>query len=170
MLAEVNNLREIARRCLSREPLDDSLSHWLGDSLRRFLDHRCHSVDEALGLHFARGGIPWWREEAIRMRDAALRELARRFGGGLSVSAQARQIHLLSVRYAAASWRFDCERGVMPNFYPGTPKELLWQAFASGAPMPVCERRLRDILGHRDPGQGGHAQRVRTVDPASADR
>jgi hypothetical protein len=148
MLAEVNNLREIARRCLSGEPLDDGLSLWLGDSLRRFLDHRCHSVDEALGLHFSRGGIPWWREEAIRMRDAALRELALRFCGDLSVSAQARQVQLLSVRYGAAAWRFDRDHHSMPDFYAGTAKELLWRAFASGAPMPLCERRLREILAH----------------------
>jgi hypothetical protein len=144
-VVQVDNLREIARRCLTGDPLSEDLSRWLGESLQKYLDHTCHSIDEALGLHFTRGGIPWWREEAIRRRNAALRELAFRHYGGLSVSAQARQIHLLLVRYAAC-WASDDRARVVPPCYINTRKELLWRAFASGAPMPVCERRLRHIL------------------------
>jgi hypothetical protein len=34
----------------------------------------------------------------------------------------------------------------MPPAYAGTPKEFLWQAFQSGAPMPLGERQLRNIV------------------------
>ena len=33
MLPEIENLREIARRCQAGEPLDDDQSRWLGASL-----------------------------------------------------------------------------------------------------------------------------------------
>jgi hypothetical protein len=35
----------------------------------------------------------------------------------------------------------------MPDHYNGTVNEWLYQAFAAGAPMPICERQLRVILG-----------------------
>ncbi len=89
MLVTIENLREISRRCLAGEPLDDELSQWLGDSLKSFLDHQHSSVDDALGLRFPKGGVPWWREEAIRQRDSSLRTLAENFLGGMSVSAKA---------------------------------------------------------------------------------
>lgn len=146
MLNEITYLREIARRCLAGEPLDDSLSRWLGRSLDGFLSQRYRTVDEALGLRGERGGMPWWREEANRVRDAALRELAARLSPDLSVSGQARLVHDLSCRYASSAWCRDRARETMPMHYAGTPKELLWRAFKSGATMPVCERHLRNIL------------------------
>ena len=79
MFATIENLREISRRCAAGQPLSEDLSRWLGTSLESFLDHRCRSVDDALGLRFPQGGVPWWREEAIRERDIALRGLAARF-------------------------------------------------------------------------------------------
>lgn len=72
MLASIEKLREISHRCLNDQPLDAELSNWLGNSLQEFLEHSCRTIDEAFGLRFARGGVPWWREEAIRLRDAAL--------------------------------------------------------------------------------------------------
>jgi hypothetical protein len=35
----------------------------------------------------------------------------------------------------------------MPEHYAGTPKELLWRAFSSGATMPIGERQIRNIVG-----------------------
>jgi hypothetical protein len=95
--------------------------------------------------------VPWWLEEAIRRRDAALRELATGHFADLSVAARARQIHSISVRYGAAAWRHDRGRDARPERYRGTPAEFLWRAFKSGAPMPVCERQLRNILARREP-------------------
>jgi hypothetical protein len=146
MLPNIRNLREISRRCQTGQPLDADLAIWLGASLDKFLEQRCHSVDEALGLRFAQGGVPWWRVEAIRLRDEALRALAVRIAPEESTAAKAKSIYRLALRYAASAWRFDRERDAMPEAYQGTPNELLWRAFKSGAAMPLGERQLRTVL------------------------
>ena len=147
MLLVIDDLREIARCCQEGEPMDERLTLWLGVALERFLTQDTRSLEEALGLQAPQGGVPWHLEEALRHRDAALRQLATRFCEGMSVSAQARQIHTWSVRYAATAWRFERTREEMPAHYEGTYKAPLWQAFKTGARMPICERRLRNILG-----------------------
>jgi hypothetical protein len=146
MLPNIKNLREISRRCQTGQPLDPDLAVWLGSSLEKFLEQRCHTVDEALGLRFAQGGVPWWREEAIRLRDEALRALAQRVAPGGSTAAKAKGVYRLALRYAASAWRFDREREAMPATYFGTPNEMLWRAFKSGAAMPLGERQLRTVL------------------------
>src|SRR5690242_20630635 len=146
MLTTIDNLREIARCCQAGEVLDQDLSHWLEASLERFLRRQCQSIEEAMGLRAARGGVPWWLEEAMRQRDAALRDLAGRFFATLSASAQARQIHVLSLRYGASAWNLDRKVSEMPQRYLAKPSEWLWRAFKSGAPMPICERQLRNVL------------------------
>ena len=143
----IDNLREVARRCRAGEQLPAELAAWLGRSLEDFLFHRRRSLDDALGLRWPRGGVAWWMEEAIRARDAALRELARRFYPLQSVSAQARDVYNRSIRYAASAWLRDRNRGEMPAQYRGSPHEWLWHAFVSGAAMPVGECQLRQILG-----------------------
>ncbi len=35
----------------------------------------------------------------------------------------------------------------MPAHYRGTCREYIWKALKSGAPMPLGERQLRNILG-----------------------
>lgn len=146
MMAEIENLRSISRRCLANQQLDVNQSRWLGASLADFLNHRVGSLDEALGLRYGRGGVPWWREEAIRKRNAALNELARRHYSDQSKCAKCRNIHRLTVRYAATAWRFDRTKDGMPATYKGTPKELVFKAFAAGAALPISERQLRKIL------------------------
>lgn len=146
MLRTIQNLREIAQSCRLGAPLDGKLAVWLGDSLEQFLAHRAASIDEALGLRAPRGGIPWWREEAMRRRDSLLREFAAAWYSGCSVCAAARQIRVLSLRYAASAWRFDQADDAMPEHYRSTPKEWIWRIFKSGAPMPIGERHLRTIL------------------------
>lgn len=143
----IKNLRQIVERCHQGQPLDEELSEWLVSSISLFLNHTCKTVDEALGLKSPQGGVPWWREEAIRRRDDSLRKLAHRFYEGFAPSGRAKEIRTLADRYAATSWRFDRERSDMPANYLDTPKELLWQAFKSGATMPIGERQLRNILG-----------------------
>lgn len=155
MPTNIDKLRTACRRCL--DDSDDQL-RWLGRSLQEFLAHRCRSVDEALGLQAGRGGIPWWREEANRKRDAALRQLAARHLAGLSITAQARQLHVLTVRYAGSTWRFDRTRPAMPTSYTGSVHECLWLAFSSGAPMPIGQRQLRNILP--PVGSSGRKDRV----------
>jgi hypothetical protein len=147
MLATIDNLRDISRRALAAQPLSNEQLHWLGRSFADFLAHRVHSLDEAVGLKFARGGVPWWLEEALRKRDAALRELAARFHAGQSVSTQAKHILSTARRYAASAWPRDRELGAMPAHYAGREHEWLYRAFAAGAPMPIGERQLRHVLG-----------------------
>ena len=92
MLVEINNLREVARRCIAGEPMDDELSRWFGTSLQDFLERRFDTIEDALGLRAPQGGVPWWMEIAIRTRDAALRELADSFHAERSVSGRAQEI------------------------------------------------------------------------------
>ncbi len=147
MLQEINNLREIARRCAAGETLDDQLSRWLASGLEKYLTHCCAHLDDAFGLKSDQGGVPWWMEDAIRVRNAALCDLAEILRPASSISALVREIHKLMVRYEASAWRHDRSLDVAPPSYAGTPKEQLWHAFKSGAPMPLGERQLRNIIG-----------------------
>ncbi len=147
MPASIDNMRTVAKLCRTREPLPEPLAFWLATSLQSYLDCRSESLNDAFGLRNARGGVPCRMEASMRERDRTLRALAQRHFADLSVSAQATQIRLLSVRYEASSWRFDRMQECMPNAYEGTAHESLWRAFKSGAAMPLGTRQLRTILG-----------------------
>ena len=142
----INNIRVLAELCRNREPLPDAVASWLSSSLQSFLDQRSASLNDAFGVRNARGGIPWRVEASIRIRDGALRALAVAYLGDLSKSAKADRLHRLSVRYATSRWRFDRDHQEMPTTYCGTPQAFLWQAFKSGATMPLGVRQLRTIL------------------------
>ncbi len=146
MLEQIGNMREVSRRCTAGEPLSKDLAGWLAHAFDDFLTQRSRSLHDAFDLNFPKGGVPWWQEEAMRKRDAALRELAQRYHTELSISAKSRQISTSCDRYAASAWRFDSNRQDMPMAYLETPKELIWHAFKSGAAMPLGERQLRNIL------------------------
>jgi hypothetical protein len=146
MLQEIHKLREISQKCLASEPVEDEYLVWLGSAFQRYLNQECTSLEEALGLRFAKGGVPWWLEEAIRVRDAALRALADQVYADHCLTAKAREVRKLASRYAASAWRFDRCRDAMPTAYMGTPKQHLWVAFSSGAAMPLSERQLRNVL------------------------
>jgi hypothetical protein len=147
MTFAIDRLRAVSDLCRRREPLDDELAVWLGSCLRQFLERGVESFEEAFGLPACRGGMPWWKEERVRRRDAALVVLAQRLPADLSVGARAREIHMRAVRYAASAWRHDRRTDEMPAGYAGTARECLWRAFQSGAPMPLGERQLRNIIG-----------------------
>ncbi len=146
IFASIDNLREIMSQCFDGKPLDGDLADWLGEAIDGYLTRQFRTLEEALGLIFPRGGIPWWREEATRKRDAALRYLAETFLDELTLGGQAQKIWTEARRYAASAWRFDGDNDEMPVRYAGTPRECLWQAFKSGAQMPIGERQLRNIL------------------------
>ncbi len=148
IFASIDDLREIMGRCFDGKPLDGHLANWLGEAIDGYLTRQFRTLEEGLGLIFPRGGIPWWREEAIRKRNAALRYLAETFLDELALGMQAQEIWTTARRYAASAWRFDQDNDEMPARYAGTPKECLWQAFKSSAPMPISERQLRNILAH----------------------
>ena len=146
MLAEFSYLREVATKCRSGVALDPKLAFWLGSCLENYLNFRARDMDDAFRLRNGRGGVPWWMEEALYKRDAALRKLSAIHFAGLAPTACARRIRESAERYAASSWRFDQKRSEMPDAYERTPKQYLWEAFKSGAPMPIGERQLRAIL------------------------
>lgn len=142
-----DRLEEIARCCQAGEPLDPRHSYWLAEGIESYLGKAAASLEEALGLRYGRGGVPWWREKAIRERDAALRDLADEFYADLGICARSRKIATLALRYGASAWRHDRNAGDMPESYAGTPREHLWRAFRSGATMPLSERQVRNIVG-----------------------
>ena len=146
MATTVETLREISTQCRQGRPMAETDAVWLAAALERFLSRQCGTLEDAFGLHYPRGGVPWWSEEAIRIRDRAIRELAERFLDGRSVNTRAREIRTLALRYGASAWRFDAAHAEMPAGYTGTPKEYLFRAFRSGARMPLSERQLRNIL------------------------
>jgi hypothetical protein len=146
MLTTIENLREIARLCRGGEPLNEDLARWLSTALELFLRREVPTIECAMGLRAPRGGVPWWLEEAMRRRDAALRDLAQTLCPDLAPSAQARRIFTLALRYAASAWRHDQLHESMPAHYQGKPHAPLWRAFKAGAPMPICERQLRKLL------------------------
>ena len=142
-----DRLEEIARCCQTGEPLDPRHSFWLAEGIESYLCKTATSLEEALGLRNGRGGVPWWREKAIRERDAALRELAEEFFADLSICARSREIATLALRYGASAWRHDRDGRDMSETYAGSPREYLWRAFRSGATMPLSERQVRNIVG-----------------------
>lgn len=148
MLTAIERLRQVSDLCQEGKPMDEQLAAWFGSRLQDFLERRSESFEEAFGLPNCRGGIPWWKEERMRRRDEALRALAFGLSGDdRSIAALVRDIHLMSRRYAASAWLIDQNRDEMPTAYSGTPRQHLWEAFRSGAPMPLGERQLRNILG-----------------------
>lgn len=146
ILSTICLLNEIAQQCLTGQPIEPGSARWLGGLLDDLLAHRVDSFEDAIGLAQDRGGVPWWLELAIRKRDSALRELAARFFGSATLQVQARRVHMMAIRYAGTSWQADKSLHAVPQRYIGTPNEWLWQAFHSGARMPIGERQLRSIL------------------------
>lgn len=128
------------------QPLPEDLRAWAAGSITRFLEHDCDTLNEAFGICQGHGGIPWWRERAIRTRDEAIRELAARHLSCDKPSAMAREVQKLTERYAGTAWPRDRQRDEMPAKYHGTPKQYLWIAFKSGAKMPLSDRHLRNLL------------------------
>jgi len=146
MLENIESLHAIHTRCAGDLPLTPDLRSWLATSLGRYLGHDCDNLNEAFGVTQGHGGVPWWRERALRERDAALRALSHRHYGDISVYGSAKAIAAISARYQSTCWSRDRLLDGMPEHYRGTRKEYLWWAFRSEAKMPVSERRLRTLL------------------------
>lgn len=146
MHESIERLKHIQQRCLSGQPLGWEEAAWLGGSLQRFLNREVESLEDAFEVRFPQGGLPWWREEANRLRDRALRELAEQYFRGRSIYAKAKAIDALARRYASTAWSRDRERTQMPPTYEGTARACLWKAFRSGAVMPLGRRQLQNIL------------------------
>ena len=163
MLHAIAALDAVRECCQTEQPLPPELGDWLAGSIEKFLTKECDDLNESFGIVQAHGGVPWWLERGIRQRDEALRELARLYFPGLTVSAQAAHIRRLAQRYEGTAWPRDARSGDMPRRYSGTPQAYLWEAFKSGARMPVSERHLRTLLQPTgtDPGPSRAATSAR---------
>lgn len=146
MLDSIRNLRQLAERLAAGELPDPRLCDWASQSLRAFVDHRVTSLEDAFGLRAGKGGMPWWKDEAVRLRNAAIRALAERLAPEASAACQAKAVRRALGIYCAGRWRFDRERAIMPPQYAGTSDEWLWRICRSGAPASLGERQLRSIL------------------------
>lgn len=146
MNSPIHSLKQVRDHCAVGQHLPSDLRVWLAHSLERYLSRDCASLNQAFGLSQGHGGIPWWRERAIRERDRALRALSERHLSAIPPRERARAIVRLSERYASTCWPRDRRHQALPEHYRGTPKEFLWRAFRSGAKMPLGERRLRTLL------------------------
>src|SRR6185369_12912336 len=71
MPTTIDRLRDVSSFCRRGAALPPDLAGWLAAGIERFLGREARDLDGALGLIQAQGGIPWWREDAIRRRDAA---------------------------------------------------------------------------------------------------
>lgn len=149
MTTAIRKLREIELCCRAAAPLPPPLAQWLAASLGKFLNRQCRSIEAAFDLAMTPGGVPWWLEEAMRTRDAALRALAQAACPTLPITAKARRVAQLLARYDSGAWAHDRQRAAMPAEYVGTLQEPIWRAFKSGAAMPLGERQLRTILDDR---------------------
>jgi hypothetical protein len=137
------------RRCGASTTTTGETMDWFDDWIMAFLERNHGANDAPMGLRTVRAGTARRRAQAIRERDAALRELAGRYYPRLRLSAQARTIHMLTIHYAGTRWRRDRALTAPPPHYADAPYELLWRAFAAGAALPVSEPRLRAILRRR---------------------
>ena len=146
MCTPIENIRLVADLCRTGEPLPGNIAGWLGRSLEAYLDRQVATLNDAFGVRNARGGVDWRQAARIARRDSALRALAVERMADMGVSAKAQAIFKLSNHYAATAWLRDRALEVMPSHYEGKSTRWLWLAFKSGAPMPLCVRRLRSIL------------------------
>ena len=147
MIGNIQALDNIRTRCSRGLPLPAELRRFLAEALGRYLEQDCGSLNEAFGVIQGHGGLPWWREQAIRERDAALTALSRNYFANQVPGKRAREVSRLSRRYASACWPRDRALDAMPAHYRGSPNEHLWRAFKSRAKMPISERHLRTLLG-----------------------
>jgi len=133
-------------------------------SIDRYLARESESLEAALGLKANHGGLTWWRREAIHERDLALCHLATAHFSDLPPTQQARAIAVAARRYGACGWRSDQRLTTLPSQEIATVRGHLFRAFKSGAPLPLCERQVRNILrqkkftvtqqGHSSPKPG----------------
>ena len=142
MSAEVDLLRRIAAR---RETEADRLI--LADRIRTYLQSAPDglTLDSAFGLIARSGEHRWWRTEALRTRDAAIRALAAAFYPDRSHAKQAAEIRAALLAYRTTTWRFDRCLTEPPARYLGTAREIMFDCMRACDVVP-SERQVRRIL------------------------
>ena len=136
------------RRLAEVAPLLGADGEWLAEALARYLAEAPDglTLDAACGVARDPGRDPWWRTEARRRRDDAIRAMARLHFAGMSTHRAAIAITEAARRYEATSWRRDRTFTAPPAAYTGTIRALLWHALATGQRFPSGWRQVWDIL------------------------
>lgn len=144
----VAHLRRLRAAAAAGRPLDPATARWIEQRLGRYLADAPQglTLDRALDLQPMPGQESWWTLERRARRDDAIRRLRRALCPTASTATAAAIIAETARRYAAAGWRLDRDKDVMPPAYVGSPKALLWEAMRAHPRFPFSARQLTAIL------------------------
>lgn len=143
----VTRLRRIHSRLVEKKPLIERDLHFLADGIGAYLDDidhgRTSSLDRALSLKGAWGGISPARRDVLDRRDQLIR-------GVRDVVTEWREMSAIAVaplmslsarRYESQRWLRE-RNGVLP---PDEPAATWWRILSAGAKIPGA-KRLGQIL------------------------
>ncbi len=85
---------------------------------------------------------------ALAERDRLVRALAARFFGGMSLLAQARQVHVELSRYASSAWVLERVLDECPQRHLGRAREFAWHILRTRDYIPSV-RALRRTLANK---------------------
>ena len=122
------------------------LGDWLAPRLDDYLTNAQNgtTLDQALRLATSPGQAPWWRFEAQRARDNAIRRLADQHFSSLDLNGQADAIIKAIGRYRNSRWRFDKFKGCVPENYADTRSEHLYTVLRKGGGAAPEDAELAD--------------------------
>lgn len=86
--------------------------------------------------------------EALAERDRLVRAMAARFFGGMSLLAQARQVHVELSRYASSAWTYERVVDELPSRHIGRAREYAWRILRVRDYVPSI-RALRRTLANK---------------------
>ncbi len=121
------------------------LAEWFIEGIDEFLNEAASGLDlaRALGLS-KRGGCAWRHEEALRQRNGIIRDLHEQYYSSQPLPDAIKAIHLLAIRYQAASARRDAAKAEADLVADGR-RRLIAAALRTGRPFPG-PKQLRTIL------------------------
>ena len=131
-------------RAFAVDPSDTHVAAWVATRIAEYLEHAAEgrTLDEALGLKPGRGEASWWRLEAMKARDAAIKRFAQPFADE-PVAEQARRVLVAADRYRRGRWRFD-QGG--EGRYDDPQTQALYRLMTATRGRVPGERTVRDVL------------------------
>lgn len=142
----VARLRRIKAAAAAGQPLDPDDAAWLAAGLENYLGAACRgaTLDQTLEVTALPFAAPWWEQQGLIDRRAALRELSRLLARG-SASGTAKAIATAAADYAAGRWPALAARPGPPAEDIGRPEEIFWRLHASGCRWPLAWRQIYDL-------------------------
>ncbi len=143
----IDRLRELLKVAESGELAE--LGDWLVPRLNNYFTGASAGVtlEQVFDLAVSPGRAPWWREEALKARDDAIRRLADQHFGALDLNGQADEILTAIRRYRGSRWRHDRSIDHMPESYAGTRSALLYETLRrGGGDAPESKKQVTRIL------------------------